>query len=110
MVVHLSLLLIRKDIIRLGCFLEAVLGRLVTLIAIGVIGDRKFAICFFNFIQGSGLLHPKDLIIISFRHSFLVYTIMSAGADMMVINVFYRPSRPLVYDLEVGILSIFHRP
>ena len=35
---------------------------------------------------------------------------MSAGADMMVINVFYRPSRPLVYDLEVGILRIFHRP
>ena len=65
LVVALAFLRIVEDIIRLGRFLELLLGRLVARIAVGMILHRQLAISRLDLIRGRRLRDAKDLVVIS---------------------------------------------
>lgn len=95
-------------------FLEFLLGFLVARILVRMVFDRKFAVCFLNFIGGGSALHSENLVIILCHEClFLLLRLCGlrfgrgaggnhypGGAQQFVAH--FEAARPLLENLPLG--------
>jgi hypothetical protein len=74
-VVHVPLVGIGEDRVRLGRFLELVLRGLVAWILVRVVLDGELAVGALDLGLGGGLGDAEDLVIIPLAHAFATFTI-----------------------------------
>ena len=74
-VVEAALLGVGEDGVRLGRFLELLLGGLVARIAVRVVLHRQLAVRALDFDFGRRARDPEDLVVVALAHAFATFTI-----------------------------------